>query len=76
MGDALLDSALGDALLDSASSLIWNGDSKKNFAGSFGPVCEKTHAWRDVTSNFLGLATARQMLGTFCTAVLMSLIQG
>ena len=58
-----------------ASSLICVGDSKTNFEGDCGPVC-KIHARRDAMSNFLGLATARQTFGTFCTAVLMSLIQG
>ena len=56
------------------SSLIWAGDSKTNFEGSYGPGC-KIHARKDVMSNFLGLATARQTFGTFCTAVLMFLIQ-
>ena len=69
--------ALRDPLPDfsPASSLIWVGDSKTNFEGSYGPVC-KIHARRDAVSNFLGLVTARHTFGTFCTAVLMSLIQG
>ena len=63
-----------------ASSLIWVGDSKTNFEESYGPV-SKIHARRDAISDFslrpyLGLATARQTFETFCTAVLMSLIQG
>ena len=37
---------------------------------------QKIQERRHVKSNFLGLTTARQMLETFCTAVLMSLIQG
>ena len=54
-----------DALLDFASFMIWIGDCKTNFEGSYGPVC-KIHARRDAMSAFswslLGLAIARQTL--------------
>ena len=40
-----------DVVFSAASSLIWVGDSKTNFDGSYGPV-SKIHARRDAMSDF------------------------